>query len=104
MIGRVWRGFTLVADADAYVAHLQRATLPALKTIAGHRASYVLRRASGGAVEFVVITLWDSLDAVCSFAGDDPEVAVVPTEARQLLTAYDERAVHYEVALGGGGG
>lgn len=37
MIGRVWRGVTFVADADAYVAHLRRATLAALKTIDGHR-------------------------------------------------------------------
>ncbi|HWB57431.1 MAG TPA: hypothetical protein VG479_10890 [Gaiellaceae bacterium] len=99
MIGRVWHGFTVVADGDAYVAHLRRATLPALKTIAGHRATYVLRRANDGTVEFVVITLWDSLDAVRSFTGGDAEVAVVPAEARRLLTAYDERAVHYEVAL-----
>jgi len=99
MIGRVWRGVTLVADAEAYVTHLRRTTLPALKTIAGHRASYVLRRDSGATVEFVVITLWDSLDAIRSFAGEDPEAAVVPAEARRLLSDYDERAVHYEVAV-----
>jgi heme-degrading monooxygenase HmoA len=99
MIGRVWRGVAFVADADAYVAHLRRATLPALRAIAGHQGSYVLRRDSGGTVEFVVITLWDSLEAVRAFAGDDHEAAVVPAEARRLLTAYDERAVHYDVAL-----
>jgi heme-degrading monooxygenase HmoA len=99
VIGRVWRGVTFVEDADAYIAHLQCATLPALKAIAGHRASYVLRRESGGRVEFVVITLWDSLDAVRSFAGDDAEAAVVPADARRLLSEYDARAVHYEVTL-----
>jgi hypothetical protein len=43
--------------------------------------------------------LWDSLEAVRSFAGDDPEAAVVPAEARRLLSDHDERAVHYEVVL-----
>jgi len=99
VIGRVWRGVALVADADAYVAHLKRATLPALRAIPGHQGSYVLRRDSGGTVEFVVITLWDSLEAIGAFAGDDHEAAVVPAEAQRLLTAYDERAVHYDVAL-----
>jgi len=42
--------------------------------------------------------LWESLDAIARFAGADPEVAVVPPEARSLLASYDDRAVHWEVA------
>jgi branched-chain amino acid transport system substrate-binding protein len=36
----------------------------------GNRGVTVLRRADGGQVEFTVLSVWDSLEAVKSFAGD----------------------------------
>jgi len=32
--------------------------------------------------------------------GDDYEAAVVPPEARRVLTSFDERTLHYNVAIG----
>ena len=98
----MWSGRARPEHADAYVSHLQRRTLPQLASIAGHRGAYVLRRAAAdgsGLVEFNVITLWESIDAIARFAGADPEAAVVPAEAQALLASYDERAVHWEVAV-----
>ncbi len=45
------------------------------------------------------LTLFDSLEAVREFAGEDYEVAVVPPEARKLLARFDERSAHYETVL-----
>jgi ubiquinone/menaquinone biosynthesis C-methylase UbiE/heme-degrading monooxygenase HmoA len=98
MIGRLWQGTCAPTDADAYEDHLRRATLPALRQIAGYEGGYVLRREAGGGVDFLVLTLWVSLDAVRAFAGDDCELAVVPPEAERLLTHFDQRALHYDVA------
>jgi len=50
-------------------------------------------------MEFMTITLWDSLDAVGAFAGDDYEVAVVPPPARVLLSRFDERSRHHEAVI-----
>jgi heme-degrading monooxygenase HmoA len=97
VIARLWRGTALRENADAYVAHLERETLPDLPGIEGHLGAYVLRRELGDEIEFAVLTLWDSLDAVRAFAGDEYETAVVPPEARRLLTRFDERVAHYEV-------
>jgi heme-degrading monooxygenase HmoA len=99
VIARIWRGETEPSQADRYLDHLRERTFPGLKEIPGHRLAYALRRANGARVEFLVITLWDSLDAIRAFAGSDAEVAVVPPEARVLLTSHDPRAVHWEVAL-----
>lgn len=99
MIARTWRGSAPAANADAYVAHLRTRTFPGLRTIPGHNGACLLRRDSGTTVEFLVITFWQSIDSIHRFAGDDPEVAVVPDEARALLGAFDARAVHWEVAL-----
>jgi heme-degrading monooxygenase HmoA len=99
MIARVWKGAAPSARAAAYVAHLREHIVPGLAAIAGHRGACVLRHDAGAEVEFTVITFWESLDAIRRFAGEDAEAAVVPPEARALLSAFDDRAVHWDVAL-----
>ena len=59
---------------------------PTLGRIEGHRGAYLLRRTVGAAIEIVVFTLWDSMDAIRRFAGIDPEKAVVEPEARMAMT------------------
>ena len=80
------------------------ATFPALARIDGHEGAYALRREVDGEVEFVVLTLWRSLDAVRAFAGDDYDIAVIPPEARRSLTRFEETVDHFEVAVEGGRG
>jgi heme-degrading monooxygenase HmoA len=97
MIARVWRGVAPDrASADAYVRHLVTNVLPALSAIQGHRGVRVLERQEGN-IEVLVMTFWDSMDAIRRFAGPDTERAVVEPEARALLTQYDAFVRHYTV-------
>ena len=98
MIARVWHGYTTPEHADAYEAMLKPEPLPGLGKVKGYRGSYVLRRNLGTEVEFITILLWDSIDAIRAVAGADYEAAVVPEERRKVLSRFDARAVHYEVA------
>jgi antibiotic biosynthesis monooxygenase (ABM) superfamily enzyme len=99
MIARVWHGSTEPSNADAYGAFLRQNVFPAVAArVAGFRGGYVLRRRDGSETEFVVITLFDSLDDVRGFAGDDLEAPVIEPEAARLLTRGDDRATHYDVS------
>jgi heme-degrading monooxygenase HmoA len=100
MIGRVWYGWTSPENADAYEELLRTRILPGIHRVAGYRGASLLRRDGESEVEFVTLTCFESLEAVRAFAGEDYEVAVVPPEARALLTRFDERSRHYEVVLG----
>jgi heme-degrading monooxygenase HmoA len=99
MIGRIWHGWTTPADADAYEALLKSEILVGIQNrkIAGYRGIRLLRRNLDDEVEFITIMFFDALDAVRAFAGEDYEEAVVPPEARRLLSRFDERSQHYEV-------
>jgi heme-degrading monooxygenase HmoA len=97
MIGRLWHGWTAPENANAYEQLLRSQILPGIQRIPGYRGAQLLRRDANGEVEFVTLTLFDSLDAVRAFAGEDYEVAVVLPEAERLLTRFDERSTHYEV-------
>jgi heme-degrading monooxygenase HmoA len=48
-------------------------------------------------VEVLVVTIWESLDSIRAFAGNDIESAVVPPQARDMMIEYDRRARHYDV-------
>lgn len=99
MISRVWRGWTTLQNADAYEELLRGEIFPGIarRRIAGYRGIELLRRELDGAVEFVTIMWFDSLEAVRAFAGADYGVAVVPPKARALLLRFDDRSEHYEV-------
>jgi len=99
VIARIWRGWTTTGDGDAYEALLRTTIFPALADrVSGFNGGYVLRREErGGEDEFVVITLFESLDAVRAFAGERYEVPVIEPEAARLLSRGDERAAHYVV-------
>jgi len=99
MISRLWHGWTSRANADGYENLLRAEVLPGIHRVRGFKGAQLLRRDAGEEVEFVTITLFDSIDAVKEFAGEDYEVAVVPAAARKLLARYDARSVHYEMVL-----
>lgn len=99
MIGRIWHGWTTAEDADAYEALLRKEILPGIYRIEGYRGAYLMRRDGGDEVEFITVTFFETLDAVTAFAGEDHEVAVVPEEARRLLSRFDQRSQHYRVLI-----
>ncbi len=102
MIARRWRGWAGgPAGADAYVAHFERAVRPALEATGGFVDATVERvEQDDGRTEIVVVTRWDSLDAVRAFAGEDVELAVVEPEARAVLDDFDARVRHIELRDG----
>jgi heme-degrading monooxygenase HmoA len=97
MIARHWRGWTRSNNADAYEKLIKDKVLPGLRGIAGYRGGYLLRSDGREESEFVVVNLFDSLDAVRQFAGPDYSVPVFEPEARKLLSKVELVATHYEV-------
>lgn len=97
MISRQWRGLVRPDQAQNYIEHLRSETLPALRVILGFVDASVLSRQLTGGVEFLVITRWDSLEAIARFAGADAEAAVVPASVVGMMIEYDRRARHFQV-------
>jgi len=96
---RVWHGWTTPANADSYESLLKNEIFIGIRNrqIPGYRGVHLFRRNLGDEVEFVTVMWFDSIEALRVFAGEDYEVAVVPTKARALLSRFDERSQNYEV-------
>ena len=97
MIARYFRGWTKLSNADAYENLLKEKVLPGLRNISGYKGGYILRRNVPDEVEFVVINLFDSIEAVQAFAGSDYSAAKFEPEARELLAKVEPLALHYEI-------
>lgn len=97
MIARTWHGRVPAAQADAYHAYLLRTGLGDYASTPGNRGVQVLRRTEGEIAHFLLITLWDSLDAIRAFAGPDYERARYYPEDDDYLLEREPFVTHYEV-------
>jgi heme-degrading monooxygenase HmoA len=100
VIARVWRGWTSEEDADEYIEYLRETGVKEARSLPGNRAFYILRRLERGRAEFVTVILWESLDAIRAFAGDDIERAVFFPEDERYLVDRELTVSHYEVFEG----
>ena len=102
MIARVWTGATRERDKDTYLEYLQRTGLKEYASTPGNRGVWVLRRVYEGKSEFTLISLWDSWEAIKTFAGPDCDNAVFYPEDEKFLIERGPRVLHYEVLAGPG--
>jgi heme-degrading monooxygenase HmoA len=101
MIARIWHGATTAKDAQDYVEYLQQTGFAEFRSDPGNRGAYGLRRITGHKAEFLVISLWESQEAIRRFAGDDIGRAVFYPEDDRFLIERENRVSHYEVVFDG---
>ena len=99
MIARIWRGVTTAAHADAYLEYLEATGLRDYRATPGNRGVQVLRRIDGERAEFVLVTFWESWEAIRAFAGQDIAVAVYYPEDDAFLLGKEPTVTHYEVPV-----
>lgn len=97
MIARHWRGIAHSAQGNNYIEHLRTDTFPKLASLDGFIKASILTREIEVGTEFLVITIWQSLDSIRAFAGEDAELAVVPDLVRTMMISYDQQARHYQI-------
>ena len=102
MIARSWDGLTKAEQAEAYAEYIERTGVKDLAATAGNRGVYLLRRREGDVARFRVLSLWDSMDGIRRFAGDEPERARYYPEDERFLQALDPYVSHFEVVAQGG--
>ena len=96
MIARIWRGWTARGDAEAYVQYMEEIAAPDSLGTPGNRGFSVLHRADGDREEFLTISLWESLDVIHAFAGEDIEKAVFYPEDDRYLVERELTVSHFD--------
>lgn len=96
-IARIWRGRTLASKADEYQAYLDKSGVSKIRATPGNLGVTVLRRNDGGKTEFLVLSVWESVDAIKKFAGEDYRKAVILPRDREYLLEVEPDVLHYEI-------
>ena len=97
MIARVWHGVTAASKSDEYLDYLNKTGVPDYRETEGNRGVYVLHRIEGDQAHFLLISLWESSDAIRNFAGPDLEKARYYPEDEEFLLELEPKVRHYEV-------
>jgi heme-degrading monooxygenase HmoA len=96
MITRIWHGTTSSAKSDEYLHLMRSIAIPDYRSTNGNRGAYALRRIEGEVAHFLMVTFWDSEDAIRAFAGDDIRVAKYYDFDQDFLLDLEPFSLHYE--------
>ena len=96
-IARIWRGRTLAAKSDEYQTYLDTSGISKIRATPGNLGVTVLRRNDGEKTEFLVMSVWESVDAIKKFAGDDYQKTVILPRDREYLLEVEPNVLHYEI-------
>jgi heme-degrading monooxygenase HmoA len=99
MIARQWVGKTLESDADTYGKYLEETGTKEIKATKGNHGVWLMRRVHEGRAEFIVMSMWDSLESIKAFAGHEHENAVCYPEDKKFLLSLSPHVSHYEVLV-----
>ena len=98
-IARMWHGQVAVAKAEEYTKYLNENGISKIKTIPGNLGVQMFRKVSGETADFVVISYWESVDAIKKFAGEDYEKAYSMPRDPEFLINPEKNVRHFEVVI-----
>ena len=96
-IARIWKGLVREADASAYLDYVRETGIRDYRATEGNRGAFLLKRETVDGVEVATLTLWDSLDAIKRFAGEDYTRARYYPEDDRYLIEKPAEVVHYAI-------
>lgn len=103
-VARLWHGRVPTERAEVYLDLMRRVALRDYRATPGNRGAYTLARVDGDVTHVLILTLWESIDAIRAFAGDPAETAKYYDFDADYLLEFEPKATHYIVASGSGPG
>lgn len=97
MIARMWHGRVPTSKAGDYREFLKRRAIPDYQYVAGNISVHVLERQEGDVTHFIMLTYWENLEVIHSFAGGDIAKAKYYPEDKEFLLEFEPTVQHYEV-------
>src|ERR1035441_10213603 len=96
MVTRIWHGATPAAKSDEYLNLMRTIALPDYRATPGNQGAYALRIA-GKPAHFLMVTFWESEEAIRAFAGDDIRLAKYYDFDKDFLLELQPCSTHYEM-------
>jgi len=97
IVARVWHGRTSADRADEYRQYIFEAGIKKIAAIPGNRGVQLMTDRSAAEGEFMVISYWDSVDAIKGYAGENyTRVHDLPRD-KEFLIEPETLVRHFEL-------
>ena len=100
MIARRWHGRVPASKAEEYLRLMNDVGLADYRSTEGNRGAWCLHRREGDVVHVEMFTLWDDLEAIHRFAGDDLVKAKYYDFDPDFLLELESEVTHFQVIEG----
>lgn len=102
MISRSWHGRVPATKADAYYTYLTRTGLRDYRATPGNLGVLVERWIEGEVAHYLITTVWESIEAIKRFAGEEYTIARYYPEDDDYLLEREPLVRHAEVLFSDG--
>ncbi|WP_297090188.1 antibiotic biosynthesis monooxygenase [Thermococcus sp.] len=92
---RLWHGRVPVEKANEYEKFLIERAVPDYSSVDGLLKIYFTRKDDGNIARFILVTIWDSIESIKKFAGENPEIAKYYPEDEDFLLEKEKYVQHY---------
>jgi heme-degrading monooxygenase HmoA len=96
MVTRIWHGAVPIAKSDKYLGLMRTVAIPDYRAVPGNKGAYALRRINGEVAHFLMLTFWESEEAIRAFAGPDISVAKYYEFDKDFLLEMEPQVTHFE--------
>ena len=97
MIARRWHGRVSADKAEEYLRLMKDVGLADYRSTEGNRGAWCLHRRDGEVVHVEMFTLWEDLDAIQRFAGDETTKAKYYDFDPHFLLELEPEVTHFDV-------
>ncbi|WP_457741304.1 antibiotic biosynthesis monooxygenase [Thermococcus sp.] len=94
---RLWHGRVPIEKTDEYERFLIERAVPDYSSVDGLLKFYFTRKDDGNVAHFLLVTIWDSLESIKKFAGENPEIAKYYPEDDEFLLEKERYVQHYKI-------
>jgi heme-degrading monooxygenase HmoA len=96
-IARIWKGEVSLDKSDEYLEQMRTVAIPDYRSTDGNQGAFALRRDLDDRAEFVMLTFWESREAIMDFAGEDISVAKYYDFDADVLFEMIPHVEHFDV-------
>ena len=99
MVARIWHGRTPAEKADEYRQYLFEAGVKKIAALPGNRGVQMMAAKNAAEGEFMVVSYWDSVEAIKGYAGADyTKVHDLPRD-KEFLIDQETLVRHFDLAV-----
>nr|WP_242832475.1 DUF4188 domain-containing protein [Desulfosporosinus orientis] len=94
---RTWHGIVPIEKAEAFQNYLKNTGIAEAKALSGNKGAYIYSLSQGEFEHFFMVSYWENIKSIHSFAGSNPHIAVTYPEDNKYCLISDPIVLHHEV-------